>query len=503
MAKRLKKPQITNKKKLVVPATKKTKNTAKKAPPESKSVKTERPPALKVSPTKSSTSTSVDVLLELLLRFSRSERAPLLGEMQVAQVIPESKGSVNTLSFLDLSKLEKDQLSSLFRKKPSSIPAIETYLRGVLPASSDEKPLVPAVDTTLTPENAGDLGLHTLSQVFGSSEAELLFIETVQKLLASKSFEDHKHQRLANYWDTRWPRAPFEEAMTFAQLSKVNTEAFLKKRSMTPQKVAAVIGAVERFLKEDADKSMAAVPPTTITTPVNPSQKVEIETNKPVWPKSELYLPSHAIGFLKFYELQAGTLDANTSFGKLVARLPQALSTAEFIFLWMHCDYEPSMVSNLLKLDAETGQKIFNDGCAKLRSELESQHPARYQLMKLTLASTASQRDSVLKALLDTRADADFARVINLLSLRAIGAVRPRAFDYVFKDHLTLEESGIELLLELVLQRLPLPEKDLARQLSLVLPLVRFEELAPALTRRAHYDKHRNAWIRNTAAKDT
>ena len=448
------------------------------------------PSILKVRPSLPELTPSVTTLIPLLERFARSERAPLLGEMQVSQVLPETKTCVNGLSFLDLGKLDEHQLGSLFRKKPTCISALEKYLQSVLP----EESTAPAMKRPTPDIERSAEGLPTLSKVFGSSEAELLLIDTVQKLLAAKSFDDKKHQRLAEYWDPRWPRAPFEEAMTFAQLSRVNTEAFLKKRSMTPQKVAAVIGAVERFLSQPSEQiAPPTAPPPATPTPSPHREDTPTQTNS--WPKSELYLPSHAIGFLKFFELQANAVAPSSSFGKLVLRLPQVLSTAEFVFLWMHCDYEPSMVSNLLKLDADTGQKIFEEGCSKLRRELENEHAARYQLMRLTLGCAAAPRDAVLKALADQIVDVDFMRVINLLSLRALGAVRPRAFDHTLKDYLTLNEAGLEAVLELILLRLPLPEKELKELLASALPLVRFEDLVPALSRRAHYDKHRNAWI--------
>ena len=55
-------------------------------------------------------------------------------------------------------------------------------------------------------------------------------------------------QKLGNFWDPTWPRAPFEEAFTLSQLVSIDLSTLQKKRSVGPSRMVLLTQAVERVL---------------------------------------------------------------------------------------------------------------------------------------------------------------------------------------------------------------------------------------------------------------
>lgn len=90
-------------------------------------------------------------------------------------------------------------------------------------------------------------------------EAESMLQESMHLLKKPENLEPIKEKLVGDFWEDHWVRAPFEECMTFKQLSSIHFDTLIKKRSFDCDKMVALSHAIKKAL---SSKTAHAIPPT-------------------------------------------------------------------------------------------------------------------------------------------------------------------------------------------------------------------------------------------------
>lgn len=89
-----------------------------------------------------------------------------------------------------------------------------------------------------------------LAQRRSALDMEGELADAIDRLRENARLTEIAPVRLGNYWSPEMPRAPFEEEITFGQLSQMKASTILEKRGVTARRVEAILAAIELALKE-------------------------------------------------------------------------------------------------------------------------------------------------------------------------------------------------------------------------------------------------------------
>lgn len=92
--------------------------------------------------------------------------------------------------------------------------------------------------------------LNELAPIEATQQLE----KVINNLRNSPDFQNISHRLVSSFWDEAWPRAPFEESLTLKQICSLDVAKILRKRSLTPPKVGAMIAALDRAYQTTESK---------------------------------------------------------------------------------------------------------------------------------------------------------------------------------------------------------------------------------------------------------
>jgi hypothetical protein len=173
-------------------------------------------------------------LSRALEAFGSSSRYGFLKSLQIGKLIgadADSLGEIAELTFEGLIELGTEHLHSLSMVQ-------KRVLTSTLFALSEGDPTAPSEFSAVDADGA----------VINSVQAEIALRERLQALQSHPQFAKNKLQKLGNFWDATWPRAPFEEAFTLSQLVSIDLSTLQKKRSVGPSRIVLLTKAVDRVL---------------------------------------------------------------------------------------------------------------------------------------------------------------------------------------------------------------------------------------------------------------
>ena len=188
----------------------------------------------------------VAALQGLLERFEKHSRRPLLEHVLPAEML---KGRARKA----FSGLTIAEIASEGGFRLAARPAVQ---------ASDLRALI----EILTRLFEGD---HSKQSLLMSAEfenvdggfAQIELSRALDSLSSSGALERIGNKTLKEYWDKDWPRAPFEEVLTFKQLAGLDLSSLLKKRAFTPDKMLAVSKVIDRAIAVSAKIVLPKIAP--------------------------------------------------------------------------------------------------------------------------------------------------------------------------------------------------------------------------------------------------
>jgi hypothetical protein len=429
-------------------------------------------------------------LEEAVSRLSDSPRFDFLRNLIVAEFTASRKKT--TLQGVTLGELSErlrsnrslgNEVRELSPEDQRSLLRSISELGGIEPLPPHEPP----------PERQPRI--HSDSPVLSSVEAERRLSDAITALKNSPRFHLLKLSRLGDFWEAGWPRAPFEEALTLQQIAEMKVAVMLEKRSFGGAKILHVVRALERAVGEPHRGD--APPMISVVKSESPAQVTPAPQNAPVfWHAGGAKLPAHAVAILKYIEnLAAAPRQQRVLFGALIARLPEILTATEAAVVWFRQESDNDIVASLLHLSPAATSEHYAAANLKVAALFRETAPSESRSWLLALQSPGISLEELLgvypEAELPPEAVAALARIV----LGALGASHPLVFGESLERYYTLNPEGAELLIKRLIGSFPQSEDVVLREIKVVLPFMRFEDLQPRLLTHATFRERDRMWL--------
>jgi len=342
----------------------------------------------------------------------------------------------------------------------------------------------------------------TIHQVpeLSSIETEQRLMQAIGKLSSSPFFTIIAESRLADFWDAGWQRAPFEESLTFRQLSGMKVASLLEKRGMTLRKVMGMISSIDRALEAaqspQIDGSSALAPP---DVPANFSatkgrKPTLVSVPKPGsvrWMATTIPTPEAVLLIARGVanEIEEGIAHRSEVAG-VVAAASSAITAREIAALALAAKGELNTITHPSWSDAESvvvaasrkvAAAVKKDIGEMLRSWMLALQSAGVPIAKLPDAANFSDIGS---------------SSLIAMALYAIGARNPIVFGQPVLRYWTMQPAALQSVLDAALGALPKSDRDFQAYNASLLPFFDFTDVVEILGRRISYNQRRAEWTR-------
>lgn len=171
--------------------------------------------------------------------FAASTRYNVLKNLQVGRLMPEECGSLG-----ELAEMTLENIVELGSERIAKLPHLTLMQEGSLVQLLHS--LCSEEDITLTQgeESVGGESDHVVSSV----QLELVLRERLRAICVHPDYAKVRGRTLAEFWDSRWTPAPFEEALRVEQLAGMDLSVLFKKRSVNDKRIQSICNALEKVL---------------------------------------------------------------------------------------------------------------------------------------------------------------------------------------------------------------------------------------------------------------
>ena len=255
-------------------------------------------------------------LYRALIGFAASPRFLLFKDIEVKRLMPESVGVLGlpaTLTFGglaesaetirdggentlgDFSNITTDEEQELLRILAAFNEDLDTPIPSI-PADTMNNRDAEAPSSNETEELYSPS--ESESAPIGSVPLELALRGNLSRIAAHPLYETVRLRAIGEFWDRSWIGAPFEEALSIEQLSRMDLAVLLKKRMVTDTRVQSIVKALGRVISHLEDSStttIGACDKTACASPGMPTARIkESSTKSQVVTPTELRDPSIA-----------------------------------------------------------------------------------------------------------------------------------------------------------------------------------------------------------------
>ncbi len=293
---------------------------------------------------KGATQDSPAQLLEAAFRHLQSSpRFKFVERIPVTQFLPPSKSGTHPLASMNVGDVIEKGAENIIDRRGVNNSVIKALLRMCEDLSHGATPdPAPVIFTDLSQARGKRVAKN--ESLFGSVEAEVRLTEAARRIKEYADTEFIRRAKLGDYWEKSWPRAPFEETFTFKQFAEFKMDVLLKKRSLTADKIEAMIRSIERGFEEHEKQSYARVPPQGMPRGVRPPQELH-------WKPSKRELPSIGRLLLSVYEQEGRFVTSSfTPLARLLPLIPDILLPHAFLIEWFLLDHSPAVVSEIFTM---------------------------------------------------------------------------------------------------------------------------------------------------------
>jgi len=301
-----------------------------------------------------------------------------------------------------------------------------------------------------------------------------------------------KDLRLAEYWDTGGMRDPFLEEMTFKQLVEMRIANLLEKRSFTAWKIGAIEGVLRRCIEAEGGAWQAgeSAPGTAASGGTPPpagaagprdggGASLPAEWRRPLAGPIAAALVSQLES-----NWRACSCSQSEAAG-LLRDLPARLGPAQYAAWWLMVEHgEPETVAPLLGLSAQDAAALDRQARDAVLELLSARAPGLLAHWTAALSGPGCSFSALLAPHRDDAVSPAYFEQLARALLKTLGARRARAYGIELADYWTGNERLLEVSLQTIEQRLPLPERELREELAALLPLFDPAELIAVLAAR-------------------
>lgn len=422
--------------------------------------------------------------------LAKSSRFALLRNVPIAQFIKKPAGLSASALTSPMSALVEDgpvAFIKLHGITPAGVRSMANALKKISAGAENEPAAIspqPPRESPLKEESPRTHDLHIL----GGAEAESRLIEALGRLRAAPAFSLIAARTLKEFWQKDWARAPFEETMTFRQLSEINVEALLKKRSFDGRKVQAVLGAIQNALAAHAEAPVAG------EGTVRPAAQLRA---LPWLGSSGESLPTWCDALIYYYEAQtAAHLERSTIFSRVAEQIAGVVSREELACAWLANHHSPSALCALLGKSAADLASLTEGAHRKVEMVIRKELPALVTGWEAALATPGISAAALYGPHLVSGLDQGFQVMICLTALRALGADHPQIRELRFAELLTRNLRSAEIIFDGVLAGLPKSEEQLREALKVALPFFNEQQLFTLIARVARFDSASRRWTK-------
>lgn len=204
-----------------------------------------------------------EVLDQALETFAASNRFGFLRMLQIGKLIGVERGTLGAVAEISCEKLIELRAQGIKQLHKLTARQMEDLAQLILAlGNGGASEANGAVDTAQSNAESFDLGLE---QSYSTVQLELDLKQKVKELQAHPKFQVIRTATVGQYWDPDWPSAPFEEALTIAQLVEMDVALLFKKRTTSGSRISYLTRAIERALKT---KGASSIKVGTLRTPI-------------------------------------------------------------------------------------------------------------------------------------------------------------------------------------------------------------------------------------------
>jgi len=396
---------------------------------------------------------------------------------------------LSSLRFEELLALNAAEIEEQYRLKSKDAAVITTILHSLLEGDTQAVATntIDAVASLLPPRPPrvqSSLGINSV-------EAELKLTAALAKLRTNPMLKSLAHHHIGDYWDSSWARAPFEEALTFEQLSQLRPRALLDKRSFTPQKLTHLLEALDRALKGHSTPS-APTPPQD-STPMQSQATQTISIHR--WKSDSTEYSSALLGSLLLYADEGSKIPVQfTELQVILRAIPERLTAREYLAAILQEELDLPTASTLLKIDPNSVRQCTEAAYQKVEALLKELAPVLYQCLIATLSQPATQIATFSQLLRPDAPPSQFITTISLLLARALGATPVTIGGHTQKNFWSRNNAAAERAVRLIVAGLPKSDAELQADATALLGSIPFDTVREWLKPLTYFSERTLIW---------
>lgn len=336
---------------------------------------------------------------------------------------------------------------------------------------------------------------------WSSVELEEKLQQNINKLQASTKLAEIGGRRLGEFWDRKWGSAPFEEALTFQQLTGFKARILLEKKSFSANKAAGVIAAVEAALGAPAAAPVLGVSSNvTASSESIPASATSTQLQGPrfvcAWPDIPPSLPASARLLLRYFEGQIRQASSDSPFLRFLAKIPSQISAEEFVVSWYLQEHDDDIVTRLLHIEpAELGLRIESAN-RKIEQLFTAEAGELKSYWEIALRSPGIEIERLREVLGQTGMDSDFLLGVLKVVLSAIGARHPITFGVDLSKYWSRNPNAFQIALSGIVSSLPKSGAAVLEDFSAMFPFIDPAILTEVMKRQAHFNEREGKWVK-------
>jgi hypothetical protein len=335
---------------------------------------------------------------------------------------------------------------------------------------------------------------------WSSVELEEKLQTSINKLQCSNKLGEIGGRRLGEFWDRKWGSAPFEEALTYSQLTTFKARILLEKKSFNASKAAGVIAAIEAALAVSAVlpnsttfNHSATLQPAQLNAPALQVQGPRLSCS---WPELPSNLPTSARMLLRYFESQIRLASSDSAFLRFLAKIPLQITAEEFVALWYLQENDDDIVTRLLRIEpAELGLRVESAN-AKIEKLFSAEAGELKSYWEIALRSPGIELERLREVLGSTGMDSDFLMAVLKVVLTAIGARHPITFGVDLSKYWSRNPNAFQLAFSGIVSSLPKSGAAVLEDFSAMFPFIDTAILTEVMKRQAHFNEREGKWVK-------
>ncbi len=444
---------------------------------------------------KSLSADSLRMLSESLARFQASSRFEMLRTLPLSHFIKGKVSGLARLAERSLDDLVTLGVCELCRQGKLSNTSVKRLGQILGSLHGNEEPVRPAAKVVALPHlravhsRDGGPKQPTMSSV----EAEQRLEEAMYRLRRSARFEELSEQRLGDYWDPRGVSAPFESSLTFRQFSEMKVRALLEKRSFGPEKIHAVLSAVQRALSDSAETAPSGASESAASAP-------ELRKDVPLvhlWKGEQPKISLQARLVLALYNHEATRVSESIGpLAKIIREVPKRLLPAEFLAAWLAEEFVPDIIAPILGVDRNEVSLLCDRAYSKLDRIVNSVASELRSYWEIALRGPGIGSEKLIEIFREPLLSSEFQLALCQVLLGSTGARHPIVFGEDLRHYWSKSPAALQMTVTGLIASFPKHDDTVQQEIEALFPFFDRAIIVSILQRQAYFQEREKMWLK-------